>query len=196
MVLTQGGDDALRAPLRDTGLQVIAGPSRRTTVYAVSLHGDGTWHESISALGDAFTPHDVVTWMAPALEQCSAVVCGSLWRGDFPPATLEALRTGRAVYLDGQGPGRAPRLGPVLVDGPLQPALIQGVRVLKVSEHEARALFGAIDVASAAATGVPIVVVTLGDRGAIVFADGVAMEVSVQPSTWPTRSAPATRSWR
>ena len=152
MVLTQGGDDALRAPLRDTGLQVIAGPSRRTTVYAVSLHGDGTWHESISALGDAFTPHDVVTWMAPALEQCSAVVCGSLWRGDFPPATLEALRTGRAVYLDGQGPGRAPRLGPVLVDGPLQPALIQGVRVLKVSEHEARALFGAIDVASAEST--------------------------------------------
>ena len=181
VVLTQGGDHALRQPLRATGLEVIAGTSRRTTIYDVSLHGDGTWHESISALGDPFTPRDVESWMAPALAGCSAVVCGSLWRGDFPPATLAALRQGRALYLDGQGTSRPRRLGRVVTEGPLVRETIAGVRVLKLSEPEAQAMLTAIDVAGAEATGVPIVVVTLGERGAVVFTEGTATEVSVAP---------------
>lgn len=181
VVLTQGGDQALRQPLGATGLDVIVGTSTRTTVYDVRLHGDGTWHESISALGDPFTPRDVETWMAPALAACSAVVCGSLWHGDFPPATLAALRQGRTLYLDGQGTGRPRRVGRVVVEGPLDRESIAGVRVLKLSEHEARALLGNVDAAGAAATGVPIVVVTLGERGAVVFMDGVVTEVSVAP---------------
>jgi sugar/nucleoside kinase (ribokinase family) len=181
VVLTKGGDDELRAPLHATGLQVLAGPSRRTTTYDVRLHGDGTWHETLAALGDRFTPHDVETWMAPALEGCSAVVCGSLWRGDFPPATLAALGRGRTLYLDAQGPGRAPRVGPVVIEGPLWRAGIAGVRVLKMNEHEARVLLGEVDLTAAESTGVPVVVVTLGERGAVVFADGVATTVPAEP---------------
>jgi len=181
VVLTKGGDDELRAPLHTTGLPVIAGTSRRTTTYDVRLHGDGAWHETLAALGDPFTPRDVATWMAPALAGCSAVVCGSLWRGDLPPATLAALGRGRALYLDAQGPGRAPRVGPVVIDGPLRRAWIAGVRVLKMNEHEARVLLGGVDLAAADRTDVPVVVVTLGERGAVVCANGAATLVAAEP---------------
>jgi hypothetical protein len=181
VVLTKGGDEELRMPLRATGLQVIAGPSDRTTTYDVALHGDGTWHESLATLGDRFTVRDVKTWMAPALAGCSAVVCGSLWRGDFPPATLAALGRGRLLYLDAQGPGRAARIGPVVIAGPLSRSWTAGVRVLKMNEHEAQVLLGGVDAAAAASTGVSVVVVTLGERGAMVFADGAATSVPAQP---------------
>jgi len=182
VVLTHGGDVSLRRPLLDTGLEVVAGPSRRTTVFDVSLFGDGTWAESISVLGDPFTEEDVRGWMAPALEPCSAVVCGTQWRGDFPPETLAALaRGGRRVYLDGQGPTRPRRLGPVRVEGPLDPATLVGVEVLKLGQPEAEAVIGGVDPLAAAALGVPVVVVTLGERGAVVMTGGKAVAVPVEP---------------
>jgi fructokinase len=181
VVLTQGGDDALRRPLTATGLEVIAGGSPRTTTYDVRLHGDGTWEESMSAIGDPFTPRDVATWMSVALARCSAVVCGSLWYGDFPPNTLAALGQNRTLYFDGQGLARPRRLGQVVLQGPLDRDAITGVRVLKLSEDEALALIGGIDAVAAAATGIPIVVVTLGERGAVILSEGIATAVSVAP---------------
>jgi pfkB family carbohydrate kinase len=181
-VITQGCDPALRRALDNFGHPVCVGPSRRTTVFDVQLHGDGSWHESITALGDPFTPGAVATWMAPALEHVSAVVCGAQWRGDFPPATLAALaRKGGTVYLDGQGAARPLRLGPVRLEGPLEPSAVANVDVLKLSEDEAVALIGGIDPVAARNTGVPVVVVTRGEDGAIVLADGVATEVGVEP---------------
>lgn len=182
VVLTHGGSASLRRPLHELGLQVVEGPSEHTTVYETALFGDGRWAESITALGDPFTPDDVAGWMAPALEACTAVVCGAQWRDDFPRATLAGLeRLGRPVYLDGQGPARPRRLGPVRVQGALDARSMRSVDVLKLSEEEAHALIGRIDPAAAAATGVPVVVVTLGERGAIALAGGRATRIEVDP---------------
>jgi len=182
LVITQGADGELRQALHDSGLEVREGPSERTTVFEVTLYGDGRWEESITALGDPFTPRDVGTWMSRALAKSSAVVCGAQWRDDFPPETLAALAGGgRSVYLDGQGAARPRRLGPVRLDGPLDARAVAGAHVLKLNEEEATTLIGGIDPAAPLAIGVPVVVVTLGERGAVVLADGVATEVAVEP---------------
>jgi sugar/nucleoside kinase (ribokinase family) len=182
LVITQGADTVLRQPLHDCGVEVCEGPSERTTVFEVTLHGDGGWHESIVAFGDPFTRCDVETWMSPALARASAVVCGTQWRDDFPPETLALLaRGGRTVYLDGQGAARPRRLGLIRLEGPLDPRAVAGVDVLKLAEEEAAALIGGIDPVAALALRVPVVVVTLGERGAVVLADGVATEVGVEP---------------
>jgi sugar/nucleoside kinase (ribokinase family) len=182
VVITHGGDDALRRPLHEFGLDVVEGPSKRTSVFEVTLYGDGTWSEALTALGDPFLPRDVERWMAPAIEGCSTVVCGTQWRGDFPAETLAALSNGsRRVFLDGQGPAREPTLGPVRLSRPLDPALLRHVDVLKLSEAEASFLIGGIDPHAARATGVPVVVVTLGERGAVVLTEGIAVEVKVDP---------------
>ena len=182
VVVTHGGTASLRRGLHELGVEVVEGPTERTTVYRTTLFGDGTWAESLTALGDPFTPHDVAGWMAAALEPCSAVVCGAQWRGDFPAATLAALtRPGRLVYLDGQGPARPRRLGPVHVQGALDALALRSVDVLKLSEEEALALFGAIDPAAARVTGVPVVVVTLGERGAVLLEGARATRIEVDP---------------
>jgi sugar/nucleoside kinase (ribokinase family) len=182
VVATHGGTAALRRSLHGLGLEIVEGPSRRTTVFEVTLYGDGTWAESITALGDPFMPRDVRSWMEPALRRCSTVVCGTQWRNDFPPETLVALASGgRRVYLDGQGPARPCRLGAVRLEGSLDPETMRCVDVLKLGEEEAAALIGGIDPLAALATGVPVVVVTLGERGAVVLADGEATVVGVEP---------------
>jgi pfkB family carbohydrate kinase len=182
VVVTHGGTAALRRPLHELGLEVVEGPTQRTSVYRTTLFGDGTWAEVLTSLGDPFTAGDVAGWMADALEPCSAVVCGAQWRGDFPAAALTALvRPGRVVYLDGQGPARPRRLGPVRVQGALDALALRSVDVLKLSEEEALALFGAVDPAAARVTGVPVVVVTLGERGAVLLAGGRATQIEVDP---------------
>jgi hypothetical protein len=182
VVVTHGGDAAMRRPLHGFGLEVVEGPSERTTVFEVTLYGDGTWSESLTALGDPFTPQDVTRWMAPAVERCSIIVCGTQWHGDFSPETLAALSKGsRRVFLDGQGPARPRVLGPVRLACPLDSRTLRHVDVLKLGEEEAAFLIGGIDPHAARATGVPVVVVTLGERGAVVLADGVATEITVDP---------------
>jgi len=182
VMITHGGNEALRRPLHAFGLDVVVGPSKRTTVFEVTLHGDGTWSEALTALGDPFLPRDVERWMAAAISSCSIVVCGTQWRGDFVPETLAALACGsRRVFLDGQGPARAPALGPVRLACRLDPAVLRHVDVLKLSEDEATFLIGGIDPHAARATGVPVVVVTLGERGAVVLSNGVATEIKVDP---------------
>lgn len=181
VLVTRGGTAELRRPLHELGLALVEGPAGRTLVSEMELHPDGRRSEAISAFGDPFTTVDVEGWMAPALERCSTVVCGAQWRDDFPPETLAALARGRRVYLDGQGPARSARLGPLRLEGPLAREAVRGVAVLKVSEEEAAALLGRLDPVTAAATGIPVVVVTRRERGAVVLVAGRAWEVGVEP---------------
>jgi pfkB family carbohydrate kinase len=181
VVITHGGNAALRRPLHGLGPAVVEGPSERTTVFEVTLYGDGTWSECVTALGDPFLPSDVERWMADALAPCSIAVCGTQWRGDFPAETLAVLARRRQIFLDGQGPARAPALGPVRLACQLDHAVLRHVDVLKLDEEEAAFLIGGIDPHAALATGVPVLVVTLGERGAVVLSGGVATEVKVKP---------------
>jgi sugar/nucleoside kinase (ribokinase family) len=182
IIVTRGATPALRAPLHRLGFTVVEGPSTASCISEMVLSPDGTCADSFVAFGDAFTPADVDGWMAPALADADAIVCGAQWGEDFSEATLAALaRTGRPVYLDGQGPLRLPRLGPIQLVGPLRRASLRSVTVLKLAEDEAQAALGGPDPAAARALGVPIVVVTLGARGALLLVDGCAIDVPVEP---------------
>jgi sugar/nucleoside kinase (ribokinase family) len=182
VVLTHGGSPELRRPLHELGLRIVEGPSPLTSVFEVTLYGDGTWSENVTAIGDPFTERDLQTWMAADLAACTSIVCGTQLRGDFTAETLAALgQEGRRVYLDGQGPARPRRLGPIRLEGPLDRDSLRSVSVLKLGEQEADTLIGGIDAAAARATGVPVVVVTRGEQGAIVLADGRATEIRVEP---------------
>ena len=181
VVLTHGGTAELRQPLHELGLRIVEGPSPLTSVFEVMLYGDGTWSENVTAIGDPFTERDLQTWMAADLAACTSIVCGTQLRGDFTAETLAALgQGGRRVYLDGQGPARPRRLGPIRLEGPLDRESLRSVSVLKLSEEEADTLIGGIDAEAARATGVPVVVVTRGEQGAIVLADGHSTEIRVE----------------
>jgi len=126
IVLTRGATSQLRGPLHHLGCQVIEGPSNHSCVSEMVLTSDGACADSFDAFGDPFTPDDVEGWMAPALAQADAIVCGAQWRDDFSESTLAALaKTGRPVYLDGQGPLRLLRLGPLQLAGPLSRSLLR-----------------------------------------------------------------------
>jgi hypothetical protein len=140
--------------LHDYGLPVVEGPDTPAIVSDMWLREDGGRSEAMSAIGEPFTTSDVDGWMAKTLDGCCAVVCGAQWCDDFPPETLAALaRGGRPVYLDGQGPARPARLGPLELQGPLDPGRVRGVAVLKLGLEEACALIGGIDPDAARATG-------------------------------------------
>ena len=182
VVLTHGGSQRLRGPLFGLGHEVIVGPSSGTTAFEVTLFGDGGWVEAIRSFGEPFVAGDVAGWMAPALARCSTVVCGTQWRGDLSAETLAALATGgHRIFLDGQGMTRPRRLGPIRLEAENITAACSGVQVLKLGEDEANVLIGGIDAVRARATGIPVVVVTLAERGAVVLAEGVATEVGVSP---------------
>jgi hypothetical protein len=176
VILTRGGDAALRRPLRDGPFEVVEGPSEHSFVSELEIFGDGQRHHRIAGLGDPFLPVDVETWMAPALARATVVVAGAQWRDDFPPETLRALAAGgRTVLLDGQGPARPAGLGPLRLSGPLDPAWVEGVAVLKCSDEEAGALF------PDGIPGAPVVVVSHGHRGATVHVAGTRTSVLGNP---------------
>jgi sugar/nucleoside kinase (ribokinase family) len=95
---------------------------------------------------------------------------------------LRALASGgKRVFLDGQGWARPGRLGPLILEGPLDPAAVAGVDVLKLSEEEACVLIAGIDATAPQRVGVPLIVVTLGERGAVLLNRGRLRHVGVDP---------------
>lgn len=94
---------------------------------------------------------------------------GALTRDEFPPEVLAALARDRRLALDGQALVRPSRPGRVELDADFDPAVLRHVSVLKLAEAEAEMLGGDEAVV---ALGVPEVIVTLGSRGALLFAAG------------------------
>ena len=93
---------------------------------------------------------------------------------------LAALAAGgRRIALDAQGPLRLPQLGPLVLGGALDSALLEHVQALKLGEEEAQAAFGTTDaVLIRARCGVPEVLVTFGFRGAAVACEGASGHVA------------------
>ena len=60
------------------------------------------------------------------------------------------------------------------LDADYDPELLRSVSILKISDEEAELLVDGYDERALGRLGVPEVVVTLGSRGCIVYADGVA----------------------
>jgi sugar/nucleoside kinase (ribokinase family) len=125
---------------------------------------------TIEAIADPWTPDEAVF----TLGDVRWVHVAPLTRADFPAETLAALARGRRISLDGQGLARLPQVGPLKLDRDYDPSVLRSVSILKLSEDEAELLVDGYDERALAQLGVKEVVVTLGSRGCIVFADGVA----------------------
>lgn len=173
-------DRQLLAPLRATGIPVVWEPEPATPVFHLAYDGDRR-DITIAALGTPWLPEDARTWLGAALANASWVHAGPLWRGDFPAETLRELRRGRRLSFDGQGLVRPGELGPVRHDPELDPALLESIDVLHLSDREAETLGLDLDERSLASLGVPEIVVTLGSRGSVVYADDLAEFVPARP---------------
>jgi sugar/nucleoside kinase (ribokinase family) len=173
----QEHEDMLAGSLRELGVPVRWRKSATTAAFAISNDGDRR-EMTVLALGE---PWRADAWLEDALGDAEWAHLGALARSDFPPPTVAALARGRRLSLDGQGLVRPSRTGLLEVDGAFDPAVLEHVAVLKVSEEEATALTGGTDPAPLAALGVPEVLLTLGARGVLVIAGGRAEQVPAQP---------------
>lgn len=173
-------DRVLLGPLHAAGLPVVWQPAEQTPVFKLRNLGDERELE-IEALGAPWTVADVDGWLGAALAGADWVHAGALWRDEFPAGTLAALARSRRLSFDGQGVSRPGRVGPVSRDGEFDPSLLAHVDVLHLSLSEAVALGLSLDAVSLGSLGVPEVIVTMGSRGSVVYARGVAEHVAAEP---------------
>ncbi len=158
---------ALLPPLARFGLPVLWRDSSTTTGFSIDYEGEHR-RMTIDALADPWTPAEVESLAA------RWVHVAPLARSDFPVETMAELARGRRVSFDGQGLVRPGRVGPLEPDVDYDPSVLRHVSILKLAEDEAELLVDGLDERALRQLGVPEVVVTLGSRGCIVFADGLA----------------------
>ena len=160
------------------------------TTHAFSFRYDGDRRQmAVDAVGDPWRPDE----LAGALAGVAAVHVAPLLRSDFPPEALAQAARRRRLSLDGQGLTRPGRVGPLELDPDFDHALLEHVSVLKLAEEEARVLVGEPSAAALRELGVPEVVVTLGTRGSLVYANGRLERVEARPvaTTDPTGAGDA-----
>ena len=160
--------DALLPDLVALGVPVTWREAETTSTFGIRYDGDRRFMQ-VEEVGHRWTPDDV---RDPWLADAGAVHVAPLLRSDFPAETLAALGRGRRLSLDGQGLVRPGRTGELRLDADFDAAVLRHLSILKLAEEEAEAVLGAIDRRAVAELGVPEVLVTLGPRGSIVYADG------------------------
>ncbi len=160
----------LEPPLVRLGLPVDWRESSSTAAFSIGYEGDQR-RMTVDAIADPWTRDEVV------LPGIRWVHVAPLVRSDFPPETLATLGHGRVLSLDGQGLVRVARMGRLELDADYDPELLRPVSILKLAEEEAKLLVDGLDAGALGRLGVREVVVTLGSRGCVVFADGVAEPV-------------------
>jgi sugar/nucleoside kinase (ribokinase family) len=163
--------------LHALGVPVVSRTAARTIAFRIENGDDGARTLEIEEPGEPWTPRDAAGWVGEALAQADCVHAGALSRADFAAETLALLGRGRVLSLDGQGLTRSGERGPVELDGDYDPDLLLHVDVLKLSQDEAEALDLSLDARSLGSLGVREVVVTLGRRGTVVYAEGIAERV-------------------
>jgi sugar/nucleoside kinase (ribokinase family) len=166
--------------LHALGVSVVSRPAAKTISFRIENTGDRRTME-VEQLGDPWTPEEARGWLSKALAHADWVHAGALTRDDFPAETLALLSRGRTLSLDGQALVRPTRIGPVELDGDYDPAVLEQVDVLKLAGDEAATLGLSYDERSLGSLGVREVVVTLGSRGCVVYADGIAEFVPARP---------------
>jgi sugar/nucleoside kinase (ribokinase family) len=185
-------DRNLLAELRALGLPVVWQAEAASAVFR-HVYASGVRRSAIEALGEPWSPEDVRGWVGRALAGADWVHAGALWRGEFPAESLAELGRGRMLSFEGHGLVRPGRIGPVEMDGNVDLSILEAVDLLHLSEREAAVLGLSLDERSLRSLGVPEVVVTLGERGSVVFADDLAEFVPARPvgATDPTGAGDA-----
>jgi sugar/nucleoside kinase (ribokinase family) len=166
--------------LHALGLPVFWRPAARTIAFRIENTANGRLVE-LEEPGEPWSLPDAEGWVRDALAGCDWVHAGALSGADFTADVLAALRRGRRLSLDGQGLVRPSAAGVIELSGHLDPDLLQHVDVLKLSEDEADALGLTLDERSLRSVGVAEIVVTLADKGCVVYADGVAEHLPARP---------------
>jgi sugar/nucleoside kinase (ribokinase family) len=195
LVLTKCADADRRlllTPLVCVGLPVLWREAPATAAFAIDYEGEER-SMAIEALGPEWSAEEMGDWVSRRLAGVEWVQVAPLRRDEFPPAALAQLARGRRLLFDGQGLVRPPRLGPVTPDADFDPAVLEHVAALKLSEPEAR-LLGELDGESLGRLGVPEVLVTLGSRGVLVLDRGRLEHVAgrpVEPVADPTGAGDA-----
>ena len=169
-IATRCDDPALAAPMAELAAPLCLRLDAQVVQSDLRYRDDGERDHTLAGLGVAWSESDVTGWAAAALRAATWIHAGTQRGGDLGPGVLAALAAGgRRIALDAQGPLRRPALGPIVLTGELDAALLQHVQALKLSEEEARAAYGTTDAALIQARcGVPEVLVTFGFRGAAV----------------------------
>ena len=164
--------------LEALGVPVTLLPAERSSGFSLDYEGEERLM-GVTGVGATWQPADAAA-LAPDVRW---VHVAPLLRSDFPAATLAALAAGRQLSLDGQGLVRKAQLGPLVTDADFDRGVLASVTTLKLSEEEARIVAGgSFDRASAAALGIPEVLLTLGSHGAVLF---TAAGDTFVPAAWP-----------
>jgi sugar/nucleoside kinase (ribokinase family) len=179
LVTKLAAEDSVRG-LHALGLPVFWRAAPRTIAFRIENSANGRVLE-VEEPGEPWSPADAQGWVRKALAGCDWVHAGALTGADFQPEVLAALRRGRRLSFDGQGLVRSSGPGVVQLAAAFDPELLRHVDVLKLAQEEADALELGLDERSLGSLGVPEVVVTLGDKGSVVYADGVAELVPTRP---------------
>ena len=131
---------------------------------------------TVEAIADPWTPEEAVAASGRALGARRAPRAAGL-----PTRDARRDRPGARSRSTRQGLARPPRTARWQLDADYDPELLRSVSILKISDEEAELLVDGYDERALARLGVPEVVVTLGSRGCIVYADGVAELVRATP---------------
>jgi sugar/nucleoside kinase (ribokinase family) len=184
-IATRCDDAALAAPIAELASPLCLRLDETVVQSELRYREDGERDHTLAGLGVAWSEDDVTGWAAPALRSATWVHAGTQRGGDLGPAVLAALAAGgRRIALDAQGPLRLPEIGPIVLSGRLDGALLQHVQALKLSEEEALAAYATIDAgAIRAQCRVPEVLVTFGFRGAAIASAAGSGHVAAQAVT-------------
>jgi sugar/nucleoside kinase (ribokinase family) len=179
IVTKLAAEDASRG-LHALGVPVAWRPASGTITFRIENAADGRALE-LEEAGEAWSVADVDEWVRDALAGCDWVHAGALTGNDFPADVLAALRRGRRLSFDGQGLARSSDLGPVALGSGFDREVLRHIDVLKLSQEEAEAIGVELDERGLRSLGVPEIVVTLGSKGSVVYADGLAERIPTRP---------------
>jgi sugar/nucleoside kinase (ribokinase family) len=172
-------DAELFAPALDgIGAELTLLSAAATSGFSLDYVGEER-EMGVTEIGETWRPADAEAFASDV----AWVHVAPLLRSDFSAVALAALAAGRRLSLDGQGLVRVPRVGRLELDAAYDPAVLEHVTALKLSEEEALIVAdGPFDREAATTLGVSEVLLTLGSHGAVVFVDGRETFV---PAAWP-----------
>jgi sugar/nucleoside kinase (ribokinase family) len=181
IVVAKCGEAERRSYLRRLaalGLPVSLSAAGETTAFSFRYDANGNREMRVDAIGE---PWDESDEPERVLRRVEWVHLAPVLRGDFPPETLERIARRRRLLFDAHGLVRARAVGPLVLDGDFDQALLRHVSILKLSEEEAQAILGHGELEELRELGVPEVVVTFGAGGSLVLTRDAAVRVAARP---------------
>lgn len=168
--------------LRRKGVEVEVLPSRHSICFEnIYNEKQNERRQRVTSKADPFTVAEVAGVRAKVIH------LGTLLADDFPTDTIRSLAGRARLSVDVQGLLRRVENGQVLpVDWAEKRELLPYIYTLKANEDEMKVLTGLAEPHEAALLiarwGVKEVVLTMGDKGSLIYADGSFHEIPAYPA--------------